>query len=56
VVGTGNRALDATDRFIFRTTDATLWYDRDGTGAKLSVMVADLNNGIILSLTHLEMI
>jgi Ca2+-binding RTX toxin-like protein len=32
VSGTTNLAQDADDRFIFRTTDQTLWIDKDGTG------------------------
>jgi Ca2+-binding RTX toxin-like protein len=36
-----NLAQDA-DGFIFRTTDATLWFDVDGTGAGAAVLVADL--------------
>jgi Ca2+-binding RTX toxin-like protein len=37
-----NVAQDADDRFIFRTTDQTLWFDVDGTGTGAAVMVADL--------------
>lgn len=37
-----NLAQDADDRFIFRTTDKTLWFDVDGTGAEKAIMVADL--------------
>lgn len=40
-----NAAQDADDRVIFRTTDQTLWYDQDGTGAEFAVMVADLQAG-----------
>ena len=40
-----NAAQDAGDRFIFRTTDQTLWFDSDGTGVELAVMVADLQAG-----------
>ncbi len=40
-VGTTNLAQDATDRFIFDTTTATLWFDRDGTGKAASVLLAD---------------
>jgi Ca2+-binding RTX toxin-like protein len=44
-----NKALDANDRFIFRNTDDTLWYDSDGTGAKAAVMIADLQNNTAVS-------
>ena len=44
-----NLAQDATDRFIFRTTDATLWFDVDGTGVASSVLIADLQAGAILT-------
>jgi Ca2+-binding RTX toxin-like protein len=37
-----NLAQDADDRFIFRTTDKSLWYDGDGNGALAPVMIADL--------------
>ncbi|SEN43704.1 hypothetical protein SAMN04488103_10572 [Gemmobacter aquatilis] len=37
-----NLAQDGDDRFIFRTTDRTLWFDADGTGSTAAVMVADL--------------
>jgi Ca2+-binding RTX toxin-like protein len=40
-----NSAQDADDRFIFRTTDTTLWFDADGTGAAAAVLVADLQAG-----------
>jgi Ca2+-binding RTX toxin-like protein len=43
-----NVAQDGTDRFIFRTTDTTLWYDADGTGAAAAVMLADLQAGVSL--------
>jgi hypothetical protein len=38
-----NLAQDADDRFIFRTTDNTLWFDADGNGAGAAVMIADLH-------------
>lgn len=44
-----NLAQDLSDRFIFRTTDATLWFDRDGTGAIAAVMLADLQGGAVVS-------
>ena len=44
-----NAAQDADDRFIFRTTDQTLWYDADGNGAGVAIMVADLNADASLS-------
>ena len=37
-----NAAGDADDRFIFRNTDKTLWFDADGTGAIGPVSLADL--------------
>lgn len=44
-----NLAQDADDRFIFRTTDRTLWFDVDGTGAQGAVMVADLQAGALVT-------
>jgi Ca2+-binding RTX toxin-like protein len=43
--GTTNRAQDGNDRFIFRTTDATLWFDKDGKGGAAAVLIADLQAG-----------
>ncbi|MFN0194667.1 MAG: hypothetical protein ACKVP5_22275 [Aestuariivirga sp.] len=40
-----NVAQDADDRFIFQTTDQTLWFDADGNGAGAAVLVADLQAG-----------
>jgi Ca2+-binding RTX toxin-like protein len=40
--GSTNLAGDANDRFIFRTTDKTLWFDANGTGAGGPALVADL--------------
>lgn len=37
-----NAAVDADDRFIFRTSDATLWFDADGQGGSGPVLIADL--------------
>lgn len=42
---TDNLAQDADDRFIFRTTDHTLWFDADGSGVVVAMMVADLQAG-----------
>lgn len=49
VLGTSNRAADGDDRFIFRTTDATLWFDRDGSGGKFKpLLLADLDDDAAL--------
>lgn len=40
---------DADDRFLFRTTDTTPWYDADGTGAIAPVMVADPQAGATMT-------
>ncbi len=42
---TTNQAAGAEDRFIFRTTDATLWFDANGTLTGGPVLVADLQAG-----------
>lgn len=44
-----NLAQDADDRFIYRTTDATLWYDEDGNGAAGPLQVASLSFGTALT-------
>jgi Ca2+-binding RTX toxin-like protein len=40
-----NLAQDADDRFVFRTTDATLWFDSNGSAAGGLTLVADLQAG-----------
>jgi Ca2+-binding RTX toxin-like protein len=44
VSSTKNKALDANDRFIFRTGDDTLWHDADGKGGAAAIKIADLSN------------
>ena len=56
VTSASNAALDADDRFIFRTGDSTLWYDKDGSGKKAAVMVADLQDGVTLHVADLWLI
>lgn len=51
-----NAALDATDRFILRSTDKTLWFDADGIGAAKSVMVCDLQANAPLTADQLLLI
>jgi Ca2+-binding RTX toxin-like protein len=53
---TSHLAEDATDRFVFRTTDQTLWYDSDGVGGARSVLLADLQAGVVLEARHLLII
>jgi Ca2+-binding RTX toxin-like protein len=55
VVAANNLAQDSADRFIFRTTDRTLWFDRDGTGAAGPVMVADLQTGATMTSTDISL-
>jgi Ca2+-binding RTX toxin-like protein len=40
-----NLAQDGDDRFIFRTSDTTLWFDSNGNGTGGLTMVADLQAG-----------
>ena len=44
-----NLAQDADDRFIFRTTDQTLWFDIDGFGGGGPSLIADLQAGVVLT-------
>ena len=44
-----NLAQDANDRFIFRTTDRTLWFDADGTGTGAGLLVASLQIGATMT-------
>ena len=46
---TDNLAQDTDDRFIFRTTDTTLWFDRNGTETGGLTLVADLQAGASLT-------
>lgn len=46
LAGTTNRAAEAVNRFIFRTTDDTLWWDADGTGRRAPVLLATFTNGV----------
>ncbi len=54
--GATNQAGDGNDRFIFRTTDETLWFDRDGKGGKGPVLIADLQDGARLTAGDILMI
>ena len=44
-----NLAQDADDRFVFRTADATLWFDANGSGAGGLTLLADLQAGASLT-------
>ena len=44
-----NHAQDGNDRFVFRTTDKTLWFDVNGKGGAGPVMVADLQSDAVLT-------
>jgi Ca2+-binding RTX toxin-like protein len=41
-----NLAQDSDDRFIFRVSDGTVWFDADGNGAGNAVLIADLQNNV----------
>lgn len=45
VTAANNMAQDANDRFIFRTTDRTLWFDANGSATGELTLVADLQAG-----------
>jgi Ca2+-binding RTX toxin-like protein len=52
--GPTKNAVEADDRFIFRTGDATLWFDRDGTGAAFKpVLLADFADGIVFTFNNI---
>ena len=44
-----NIAQDGNDRFIFRTTDQTLWFDANGNVAGGLLLVADLQIGAVVT-------
>ncbi|MGB4828457.1 MAG: hypothetical protein WBP18_14525 [Paracoccaceae bacterium] len=52
----GIRATAADDRFIFRTTDRTLWFEADGSGAGAAIMVADLQAGAVVTAAEILLI
>jgi Ca2+-binding RTX toxin-like protein len=43
------RAHDADDRFMFKTSNDTLWYDADGNGSAARIKIADLSNDFALT-------
>ncbi|WP_112312275.1 calcium-binding protein [Pseudogemmobacter bohemicus] len=47
--GVSNVAANANVRFLYRTTDNTVWYDADGNGADAAVLLATLQSGATLS-------
>ena len=51
-----NLALDLDDYFIFNTTDQTLWFDRDGSGAREALIVADLQSGAVLTASDIWLV
>lgn len=51
--GTTNLAQDADDRFVFRTTDKTLWFDADGRGGSAPILIADLQDNATFNQTDI---
>lgn len=51
-----NLAQDANDRFIFRITDKTLWFDNNGSAAGGLLLVADLQAGATLTAADIVLI
>ena len=49
-----NLAQDADDRFIFRTTDTTLWFDRNGNVSGGLTLIADLQAGAVVTTANIE--
>lgn len=41
---TSNIGLDSNDLFVFRQSDKTLWFDKDGNGGAAAVLMVDLQN------------
>jgi Ca2+-binding RTX toxin-like protein len=56
ISGTTLTASDASDHFIFRTTDATLWFDADGAGDSTARLVADFADSVVLTAADLVLI
>lgn len=55
-ISTTNRAGDSDDRFIFRTTDKTLWFDPDGRGGAGARLVADLQQSASLTAADIQIV
>ena len=53
---TTNVAGDSNDRFIFRSTDKTLWFDANGTGAGGLTLLADLQASATLTAADIILI
>jgi Ca2+-binding RTX toxin-like protein len=51
-----NQAQDANDRFILRTTDATLWYDENGNAAGGQRLLADLQAGAVVTASDIVLV
>ncbi|MGB8813724.1 MAG: calcium-binding protein [Paracoccaceae bacterium] len=51
-----NLAQDQDDRFIFRTGDATLWFDSNGNLAGGLTLLADLQAGALLTATDIVLV
>ncbi len=49
-----NRAQDANDHIIFRTTDRTLWYDANGNAAGGLKLLADLQPGAVVTVNDIQ--
>ena len=45
--GTTGLPQDGSDRFVYNTTNGTLWFDRDGTGKVATVLLADFADGTV---------
>jgi Ca2+-binding RTX toxin-like protein len=45
----GTEAIYATSQFIYDAATAQLWYDQDGTGARIKVLLATLQAGATMS-------
>jgi len=53
---TSNLAHDGNDRFIFRTTDKTLWFDANGTAAGGLVLLADLQASAVVTAADIVLV
>ncbi|MGB8814916.1 MAG: hypothetical protein WCC57_17185, partial [Paracoccaceae bacterium] len=56
LTSTSNAAVDADDRFIFRSTDATLWFDANGSAAGGLTMIADLQAGATVTAADIVLV
>lgn len=52
----GSAAADASDRFIYNSSNGALWFDADGTGSTAAVQLASLPTGLAMTNNDISVI